>query len=414
MRRSSASEAPSGPSRHSEQDAAVPSEASSSETSSPEASSSEAPLTPALSSKALPLAPRASRPRRLPPSLRLQAQRTGELAFVGWCPPTAPLLFCPILLVISSLGWLAPGPLGAERLFVSLLGWSGALLLAWCCRPRRTRLTLRPATHQLIVGRETAGQLVALPEVLRWRLTVEHVPELPHPRYRALLLHGERTWALLASGDPAELLRDLGCVLARWPGTVEQEWQLPGGAEPWSSSDALPAAAAPAPAEGARVLAGSRADRTLCWSMLSMTSLVVLDLIYLLASASARVPFVHPLSVGLAAVSAGCLAAISASVITLHPRLALGSQLTQEHSILGLRRVLHRVHPRSVRGVHVLVAAGARRGHLLVDSSEGALALLVESREAQRLRQELLSSLQQPAARANESGSSVLRSWQSG
>src|SRR5688572_9742852 len=106
MGRPSASEAPSGPSGHSEKDTAPPPEASSSHGSS---------------SVALPLPfPRARGPE-LPPKLRLRAERGGELSFVGRWPPTAPLLFCPILLVISSLGWISPEPLGAERLSVSAL-----------------------------------------------------------------------------------------------------------------------------------------------------------------------------------------------------------------------------------------------------------------------------------------------------
>lgn len=368
----------------------------------------------AISSGALPsLGPLEPGPR-LPRRLRLLSDGENELRFVGWLPPRAPLLLCPILLVISSLSWLGPEPLGAERWLVSALGHGGALLLAWGCRPRRSRLTLRPAARQLLIGRETAGQVVALPETLRWRLTVEHVAELPQPQYRARLLHGERSWAVLANEDPAELLRDLGRALARWPGIVEQDWQLPRDVEPWSAVTAAPAVPA-TPESDARVLPGSRADRALRWAMIVMTALVVFDLAYLVVSASARVPYVHPLSVGLAVLAATCLSVISASVLTRHPRLVLGVQLSQEHSILGLRRVLQRVRPESVRGVYVLASGSARRGHLLVDSSEGALALLVESRDAERLRRELLSSLgQPPAARTSESGSSALRRRQSG
>lgn len=350
--------------------------------------------------------------------MRLQADRDGELCFVGWWPPAAPLLLCPILLVISSLSWFAPEPPSAERWLISALGYGATLLLGWRCRPRRAQLRLRPSNRQLVVGRETTGHVISLPDTLRWRLTVEHVPELPQPRYRALLLHGELSWAVLGNEDPAELLRDLGRTLARWPGIVEQEWQLPRDAGPWSFTGASSAAALPVPLPPEpepRVLQGSRADRTLCWAMVLMTALVILDLGYLVISASARVAFVHPLSVALAVLAAACLSVISASVITRHPRLALGEQLSQEHSLLGQRRVLHRVRPESVRGVHLLMAGSARRGHLLVDSSEGALSLLVESRDAERLRRELLSSLSKsPAARVSESGLSALRTRQSG
>lgn len=402
MGRPSASEAPRGPARPSGTAAAGSEEAPSQAVSSGERSVQQAvPVPPHPPGYAL------------PPRLRLQVHGDGELSFLGWWPAAAPLLLCPVVLVISSLSWLSPEPMTTERALVSALGWSVGLALAWACRPRRARLTLRPATRQLLLGRESEGRVVALPEKLCWRLIVEHDPELPQPRYRALLLHGGRSWSLLANLDPAELLRDLGRVLARWPGTVEQEWQLPQGAEPWS----LPAAPAPAtgaPEAGARVLRGSRADRALCWAMVVMTSLVLLDLAYLVVSASARVAYVHPLSVGLAALAAASLGAISASVITRHPSLVLGAQLSQEHSILGLRRVLQRVPSESVRGVYLLAPGAPRRGHLLVDSSEGALALLVERRDGEQLRRELLSSLGKAGARLSESGSSAPRKRQSG
>jgi hypothetical protein len=361
--------------------------------------------------------------RALPPQLRLRAGRSDVLVFVGRWPAGAPLVLCPLLLLLSSLSWLGPEPLDGPRVLVSVLGWGATLLLGWRCWPRRAQLSLRPATRQLIIGRETAGQIVALPETLRWLLTVEHPPELPQPRYRALLWHDQRGWPLLGNEDPAQLLRDLGRVLARWPGQVEQEWQLPSEAQPWLCPPGTLSAGSDPPATitpevDALALEGSRADRTLRGSMLIMTLLVVLDLTYLVLSASARVASVHPLSVALAVLAGACLIIISASVLTRHPRLALGSQLAQEHSVLGLRRVRHRVHPQSVRGVYVLGSVGssgaARRGHLLVDSSEGSLALLVESKDAEALRQELLRQLQQPPAAASESRVSAPRRWQSG
>lgn len=380
---------------------------------------------------------------RLPPRLRLRADGSGALVFVGRWPAGAPLVLCPILLVLSSLSWVGPEPLDGPRVLVSALGWCATLLLGWRCWPRRAQLTLRPATRQLIIGRETAGQIVTLPETLRWLLTVEHPPELPQPRYRALLLHDQRHWPLLGNEDPAQLLRDLGRVLARWPGQVEQEWQLSSEAQPWlcppgalspnilspnilSPSTLPPNTLSPepdppvaiAPEAGARALQGSRADRTLRLSMLIMTMLVVLDLTYLVLSAGARVATVHPLSVALALLAGACLITISASVLTRHPSLVLGSLLAQEHSVLGLRRVRHRVHPQSVRGVYVLgsvsSSGAARRCHLLVDSSEGSLALLVESKDAEALRQELLRQLQELPAAASESIVSAPRRWQSG
>jgi hypothetical protein len=379
---------------------------------------SKAPRGPSgRSEKDAPLLLQRSPALKLPPRLRLRADGGGELSFVGRWPAGAPLVVCPILLVLSSLSWWAREPLDSQRLLVTVLGWAGTLLLAWRCWPRRVHLTLRPATRQLIIGRETAGQILVLSETLRWLLTVEHPPELPQPRYRALLLHDQRSWPLLSNEDPAQLLRDLGRVLTRWPGHVEQEWQLPSSAQPWLSPPGALAAdgtAEPSPEPDVRVVPGSRADRTLRGAMIVMTTLVLLDLIYLVVSTRAHLTAVHPLSVALAALGAACLVAISASVLTRHPRLALGSQLAQEDSVLGLRRVRHRVHARGVRGVYVLCSCSARRGHLLVDSAEGSLSLLVESKDAELLRRELLRNLGQSTEHASESTASAPRRWQSG
>jgi hypothetical protein len=194
---------------------------------------------------------------------------------------------------------------------------------------------------------------------------------------------------------------------------VEQTWGLPSGARPWSFRAVLPAPDTEGAAERS-VLRGLRAEALLRWTLGAATGLVLLDLTLLLISASAYVPAVHPLAVVLAILSWICLLGITSAVATRHSRLVVGAQVTLEERVLGACLGRQQVRSASVRDVYV-VATGGRDGHLLVDSSEGPLALLVRARDAERVREELARSLARAhVTPASESIASAPRRWRSG
>ncbi|MEO8180105.1 MAG: hypothetical protein ABI895_14820 [Deltaproteobacteria bacterium] len=348
--------------------------------------------------------------RQLPPRLRLAEASPSRLRFVGWWPARAPLLLSPVWLVLSGLTWFAPTPPDALRLLVSLACLGVGLGLIAACRPRRVEVLLQHGAGRLTLAPGWVEQVAPQPH---WVLVTEQPLEAPRPRYAALLVDGERSWPLLRARDPAQLLRELRSVLLHWPGEVEQAWGLPSSARPWSFRAVLPVRDLEAPAERA-VLRGLRAPAGLRWALRVITGLVLLDLTFLVISASAHVLVVHSLSLILPTLSGLCLLVICIAVATRHARLVIGTQITLEERVLGLRLARQQVRSDSVRGAYV-VAAGGGAQHLLVDSNEGPLALLIRARDAERLREELKRSLARShTAPASESIASAPRRWQSG
>jgi hypothetical protein len=70
-----------------------------------------------------------------------------------------------------------------------------------------------------------------------------------------------------------------------------------------------------------------------------------------------------------------------------------GQRLWVETAMLGVRRAGASVSSASVRGVYVLGAPVSERWHLLLDSSEGALALPVPQSQAQALAERTRAAL---------------------
>jgi hypothetical protein len=351
---------------------------------------------------------RATRP--LPPQLRLVEASPSRLRFSGWWPARAPLVLSPVWLALGSLSWFAPSPPDGVQILVSLVCLGVGLGLIAVCRPRRADVILQPDLGQLSWGPGSREKLPAQP---RWRLVAEQPPEAPQPRYAALLVDGDRSWSLLRARDPAQLLQDLRSVLLHWPGDVEQTWGLPSDAQPWAFRAVLPPPDTQGPA-GRSVLRSPRAEALLRWTLGAATGLVLLDLTLLLISASAHVPAVHPLAIILAVLSWTCLLGIASAVATRHSRLLVGAQVTLEERVLGACLGRQQVRSDSVRDVYV-VATGGRSAHLLVDSSEGPLALLIRARDAERAREELARTLARAhPTPSSESRASAPRRWQSG
>jgi hypothetical protein len=372
---------------------------------------SEAPKGPFGRSEADPPPPSRAMARELPPRLHLAAASPSELRFVGRWPARAPLVLSPVWLALACLSWLAPTPSDSGRVLVSLLCLGVALALIARCGPRRTQLVVRLPERQLRWGR---GKVAELPAMPRWLLVVEQPPEAPQPRYLALLEDGDRRWPLLANADPAQLLRELRTVLAHWPGEVTQHWGLPEHVQPWVFRSTVPVTARET--GGERILVrGWRATPGLRWVLGAMTGLVLVDLTFLLLTASEHVPSVHPLSLVLPALTASCLVVIAAGVATRHQRLIIGAQLLVEQRVLGLRGAQQQVPSSAVRGVYSLATRGSAQ-HLLIDSADGPLALLVRARETERTREELARSLLRVAhaVPASESIASAPHRWQSG
>jgi hypothetical protein len=324
--------------------------------------------------------------QRMPENMHLRAARPEELCFTGRWPSRAPIVLSPVLLVLGSLPWLAPAPLDALRVLVSLFFAGCALSAIGFSWPRRVRVRVRPEEGQLWINEQRA----AFSPSARWVLSHEQPKDAPKPQYRAaLVLSARQAWPVLGSSDPAELLRQLEPALRAWPLPVESRWGLPLGVAPWQFEVPAPSRA-PARAESATV-PGAPVERGLRITMVVMTLAVLLDLAGLLISASAAVPHVHPLSIILPALAGGGLALLTAGLLSAHERLRAGPDLVLEACVFGLHSARARVRTRSVRGVYLI--RGSELGHLLVDSAEGPIALPVQNGRGAELRARLIRAI---------------------
>ena len=318
-----------------------------------------------------------SRPGRL----ELVSADASQLIFSGRRPPLAPIILSPLLLALSSLPWLGPPPRTALHVATSLvfgLAASGVAAWAW---PRRHRV------HLVAGDAAPPGARAVQPGSARWVLDMVPAEGTAPAAYTAALRAADGVeQTVLESTDPERLLRQLSEVLRHWPGTVDCRWGLPESARPWS----IEAQSGPRPvASGARtILLVTIAPRSLILCTAAMTVLVLLDLVLLVASAGAKLPSIHPLSVVLPVLFGLYLVTFALALATASYRLSLGRQLRKERSLLGVRRVISEVRPETVRGVYALGAPDAQRWHVLVDSADGPLSVSVPRGEAQALARE--------------------------
>jgi hypothetical protein len=259
---------------------------------------------------------------------------------------------------------------------------SGVVLAAACglaswAWPRRRRLSIAAKDAP------GAGALVAQPGRLRWVLDAEPVPNAPSPAYTvALEPDGGGSFTVLQSTDPERLLWQFSEVLRHWPGPVECRWGLPAAARPWhvephsgprTVNDAVERTAVVVPL----------AHRPLIWCARIMAALVIVDLIVLVTSVGGGVPHIHPLSVALALALASCLIALAVGLARGRSSLLVGGHVRRESTFFGIRKTRGSSRLESVRGVYAIGVAAADQWHVLVDSSDGPVALSVPRHQAE-------------------------------
>jgi hypothetical protein len=333
-----------------------------------------------------------------PERIELLAADPGQLSFSARRDILAPIFLCPPLLVLSSLPWLAPDPLDAARAAASALCLGAAAGIASWTWPKRRQLQ--------VVARGSAApdQHAVQPSQVRWVLDAEHAPAAARTTYRAILEADDDTLTVLQSPDPERLLRQFAEVLRHWPGPVACRWGLPETARPWS----IEPCSGPRSMndEAGRAVAVVRlSHRPLIWCARLMAAFVLLDLSFMLTSASAGLAAIHPLSIVLAAAFACCVLALMFALASGFSQFCVSRRVCRETSLFGLRRRHGDVRVESVRGVHALGATGAERMHVLIDSADGPLALEVGreqadafAREAERAIQSARSALALPPA----------------
>ena len=322
-----------------------------------------------------------------PARLALVSADASQLSFEGRGPALAPILLSPLFFALSALPWLAPN-LDAVRAATSglfLLVASGLVRWGW---PRRRRVVL------VAKGPAPTGAHRVQPAQAKWVLEAWHVPNALNASYAVTLQPDEgEAITVLENGDPERVLWQLSEVLRHWPGPVECRWGLPAMARPWSIE----------PHSGPRSRAGDATPveivtpgvhRSLVWSTRIMAVLVVTDLIFLVTSASKGLSYIHPLSLVLPVLLASCIIALTLALGSYQQRLDIGARVRRETSLLGKRKAHGDIRVESVRGVYALGLPNTDRWHVLIDSSDGPLALPVARERAEALTRETEQAIQ--------------------
>lgn len=316
---------------------------------------------------------------RGPARIELVSADSSQLSFAGRHSMAAPIFLSPLLLTLATFPWLGPPPIDALRVATSglcLFAAAGVAAWAW---PRRRFLHLTARRSSL------AGSRTVQPSTVRWVLDTEDVANAPRAAYTVTLESGDGgSYRVLQNMDPERLLWQFSLILRHWPGAIDCRWGLPGTARPWTIE----------PQSGARSLAeadervvavSALAHRPLVWCARILAVLVLIDLVFLVTSASVGVPQIHPLSVVLPVIFGGCLVALAIGLASARSCLRIAGRLHRESSIFGVRSRHGDVSIESVRGVHAIGTPAAELWHVLVDSADGPLALAVPRRDAQSL-----------------------------
>jgi hypothetical protein len=325
-------------------------------------------------------------------SLELVSADSTHLRFAGREPALAPIFLCPLLLALAGIPWLAPTGMDAVRASTSAAFALAAAVVATATWPRRRRL------HILGRGPLPPGALAAHQGRVRWVLGAEGSPSGEHATY-TVRLESEQgaSQRVLESADPERLLWQLSEVLRHWPGPVDCSWGLPESARPWHiEPHSGPRSLGDAPDQAS--FGVPLAPRPLVWTSRVMAAFVVTYLIFLVTSAAAGLPRLHPLSIVLPTILAACLLVLTAALASGGSRLRVGGRVRKESSILGMQNHQGNVRLDSVRGVYALDVPAAERWHILIDSSDGPLALSVPRLRAPGLAREIERAIH--AARA--------------
>jgi hypothetical protein len=325
--------------------------------------------------------------------MRLRQASSERLSFEGRRPARAALTLVPVVSVLCVVPWLAPGSLTPQRLLMSFalaLAVLGLLRAGW---PRRERIELFPGSRQLIVG-GSARPFAGAPS---WSLEVYPEPlERQGCRYAAVLALGDERWSLLQGTAPERVLTDLARVLAAWSVPVAGGWGLPDHVRPWEFEPerAPRSGSLPAERESAsetQVFRGPRFGSVmgLAGLLVLITITVAADMVFLVSTGAVGLASLHPLSIALPGLMVFGLVCLTVWIASARSAISVGRRVVLSTTSLLFDSTRGSVRAEVVRGVHVIGAEQSKHRHLLLESDDGPLALLVRAEEARALAQRL-------------------------
>jgi hypothetical protein len=253
-----------------------------------------------------------------------------------------------------------------------------------------------PGSRQLVV----AGSTRPFTGPPRWLLEVYPEPlDRQGCRYAAVLVLGTERWTLLQGAAPDRVLSDLGRVLALWSAPVTSGWGLPEHVRPWEFSATSTVGrgltrSAPvdeAGGEPPQVIYGPRfgAATGLAGVLVLISVTVAADMVFLVSSGGAGLSELHPLSVALPSIMVFGLLYLTVWIASARHAFVVGRSVVLTTASLVFNANRASVRAEVVRGVHVIGAEGNCHRHLLLESDDGPLAMLVLERDARGLAQRL-------------------------
>jgi hypothetical protein len=320
--------------------------------------------------------------------MRLRQASRSRLSFEGRSPASAPLMLVPVVSGLALVPWLSPSPLTWQRLLTAFLLAAAALVLARIGWARLRRVDVLPGSRELVVD----GVTRSFTDAPRWALEAYLEPlDRQGCRYAAVLELGAERWTLLQGSAPDRVLADLGQVLAVWPAPVSSGWGLPEHVRPWDFALSAARTFDERAEAAAQVIYGPRfgAATGLAGVLVLITITVAADMVFLVSTGAASLSDVHPLSIALPSVMVFGLVCLTVWIASARSALVIGRSVVLTTASLLYNATRGSVRAEVVRGVHVVGAEGGGHRHLLIESDDGPLAMLVNAPDARGLAQRL-------------------------
>jgi hypothetical protein len=124
-----------------------------------------------------------------------------------------------------------------------------------------------------------------------------------------------------------------------------------------------------------------------------ITVTVAADMVFLVSSGAASLTEVHPLSLALPSLMVFGLVYLTLWVASARSAFVVGRSVVLTTTSLVFQASRASVRAEVVRGVHVIGAEGNAHRHLLIESDDGPLAMLVHEQDARGLAQRLTHAI---------------------
>jgi len=318
----------------------------------------------------------------------LERASADELSFCGRRRSPRPLAIAAgVFIVMALLPLLAPGPLTPLRAFgaVLLFMLSSTLIARNWVRAKRVTIELRGPAQ--LVGAHGARR--SIDQALRYALVDADDPAAPGARYGVDLMFANGAVERLLEGpDPARVLADLQRAREFLALPVSRGWGLPLGAEPWEL-------APNATREGHHLVAlDVSCDRWPRQRPAGLTVIVgamvigILMAVMLIARVR-RGNDVSVLSLALSLGTIGTLLAAGAAVGTARSRVRANGDLVVDEVTLGIPKRRRAVPRRAVLRAHQVGPSGSPTHHVLLETTQGPIAIACTGSDALRLQQAL-------------------------